>query len=46
MIDELSDGKIQFAFVKVKDTNTTLPKFVLIGWVRRDSSNARIHRTY
>ncbi|KAI9782080.1 MAG: hypothetical protein M1839_005426 [Geoglossum umbratile] len=32
LIDELSDGKIQFAFVKVKDTNTTLPKFVLIGW--------------
>ncbi|KAH0566220.1 hypothetical protein GP486_000395 [Trichoglossum hirsutum] len=32
LIDEFSDGKIQFAFVKVKDTNTTLPKFVLIGW--------------
>ncbi|KAH0545038.1 hypothetical protein FGG08_000809 [Glutinoglossum americanum] len=32
LIDELSDGRIQFAFVKVKDTNTALPKFVLIGW--------------
>ncbi|KAI9868998.1 MAG: hypothetical protein M1813_002821 [Trichoglossum hirsutum] len=32
LIDEFSDGRIQFAFVKVKDTNTALPKFVLIGW--------------
>lgn len=34
LIEEFSDGKIQFAFVKVKDTNTTLPKNVLIAWVR------------
>ncbi len=34
LIDEFSDGRIQFAFAKVKDPNTTLPKFVLIGWVR------------
>ena len=32
LIDEFSDGKIQFAFAKVKDPNTTLPKSVLIGW--------------
>lgn len=32
LIDEFSDGRIQFAFVKVKDPNTTLPKSVLIGW--------------
>ena len=32
MIEEFSDGKIQFAFVKVKDPNTSLPKHVLIGW--------------
>ncbi|KAI9819519.1 MAG: hypothetical protein M1827_006967 [Pycnora praestabilis] len=32
LIDEFSDGKIQFAFVKVKDPNTALPKNVLIGW--------------
>ena len=32
MIEEFSDGRIQFAFVKVKDPNTTLPKSVLIGW--------------
>ncbi|KAL9128812.1 MAG: hypothetical protein Q9217_002593 [Psora testacea] len=32
LIDEFSDGKIQFAFAKVKDPNTTLSKSVLIGW--------------
>ena len=32
LIDEFSDGRIQFAFAKVKDPNTTLPKSVLIGW--------------
>ncbi|EOD49745.1 Neutrophil cytosol factor 2 p67phox [Neofusicoccum parvum] len=32
LIDELSDGRIQFAFVKVKDPNTGLPKNVLIAW--------------
>ena len=32
LVDEFSDGKAQFAFVKVKDPNTGLPKHVLIGW--------------
>ena len=32
LIDEFSDGKVQFAFVKVKDPNTGLQKYVLIGW--------------
>ncbi|KAF2648338.1 hypothetical protein K491DRAFT_612964 [Lophiostoma macrostomum CBS 122681] len=32
LIDEFSDGRIQFAFVKLKDPNTTLPKCVLIAW--------------
>ncbi|KAL9042112.1 MAG: hypothetical protein Q9180_000829 [Flavoplaca navasiana] len=32
LIDEFSDGRIQFAFARVKDPNTTLPKFVLIAW--------------
>jgi drebrin-like protein len=32
LIEELSDGRIQFAFVKVKDPNTTLPKNVLVAW--------------
>lgn len=34
LIDEFSDGRIQFAFLKIKDQNTTLPKTVLIAWVR------------
>ncbi|KAI9824276.1 MAG: hypothetical protein M1832_002084 [Thelocarpon impressellum] len=32
LIEEFSDGRIQFAFVRVKDPNTALPKYVLIGW--------------
>ncbi|KAK5130894.1 hypothetical protein LTR08_001557 [Meristemomyces frigidus] len=32
LIDEFSDGRIQFAFVKVKDPNSGLPKSVLIAW--------------
>jgi len=32
LIDEFSDGRIQFAFVKVKDPNTTLPKNALVAW--------------
>ena len=34
LIDDFSDGRIQFGFVKVKDPNTQLPKSVLIAWVR------------
>lgn len=32
LIEDFSEGRIQFAFVKVKDPNSGLPKFVLIGW--------------
>lgn len=32
LVEEFSDGRVQFAFVKVKDPNTTLPKSVLIAW--------------
>ncbi|KAF7586486.1 hypothetical protein BBP40_008802 [Aspergillus hancockii] len=32
LIDEFSEGKTQFAFVKVTDPNTGLPKSVLIAW--------------
>lgn len=32
LIEEFSEGKIQFAFVKVTDVNTGLPKNVLIAW--------------
>ncbi|CAG8634084.1 12498_t:CDS:10 [Gigaspora margarita] len=30
--EEFEDGKIQYAYVKVKDPNSELPKIVLIGW--------------
>lgn len=33
LIEDFSEGKIQFAFVKVKDPNTGLPKHALIAWV-------------
>ncbi|ETN37079.1 uncharacterized protein HMPREF1541_08069 [Cyphellophora europaea CBS 101466] len=32
LIDEFSDGRIQFAYVKIKDSNTGLPKNALIAW--------------
>ncbi|KAA8644875.1 putative actin binding protein [Aspergillus tanneri] len=32
LIDEFSEGKVQFAFAKVTDPNTGLPKNVLIAW--------------
>lgn len=32
LIEEFNDGRIQFAYVKVKDPNTALPKNVLIAW--------------
>ncbi|KAF4547586.1 App1-like protein [Elsinoe fawcettii] len=32
LIEEFSEGRIQFAFVKVKDSNSGLPKSVLIAW--------------
>ena len=32
LVDEFSDGRTQFAYAKVKDPNTGLPKNVLIAW--------------
>lgn len=32
LVEEFSDGRIQFAFVKVKDSNSGLPKSALIAW--------------
>lgn len=32
LIDEFSEGKVQFGYVKVLDPNTGLPKSVLIAW--------------
>jgi hypothetical protein len=33
--DGWNDGRIQFAFVRVKEAGSGLTKFVLIAWVRR-----------
>lgn len=33
LIEDFSEGRVQFAFVKVKDPNTALPKYALIAWV-------------
>ncbi|RKP39971.1 hypothetical protein BJ085DRAFT_24547, partial [Dimargaris cristalligena] len=32
LAEEFDDGKIQYAFVRVQDSNTGLPKFALISW--------------
>ena len=32
LIEEFSEGKVQFAYVKVRDPNTGLPKTALIAW--------------
>ncbi|KAK2163664.1 hypothetical protein LSH36_75g01036 [Paralvinella palmiformis] len=32
MVDDLSSGQIMYAFCRVLDPNTNLPKFVLINW--------------
>ncbi|KAL2261845.1 hypothetical protein VTK26DRAFT_3165 [Humicola hyalothermophila] len=32
LVEEFNEGRIQFAFVRVKDPNTGLPKNVLIAW--------------
>lgn len=33
MVDELSGGKMMYAFIRVKDPNTELYKNVLVNWV-------------
>ena len=35
VVDEMSGGKSLYAFMRVIDTNTQLPKNVLINWVCR-----------
>jgi len=33
LLEDFNEGRIQFAFIKIKDPNTGLPKYVLIAWV-------------
>ena len=37
--EELSGGQIMYAFIRVIDPNTQLPKYVLINWVRSHLSH-------
>ncbi|KAI8074771.1 hypothetical protein BC940DRAFT_289052 [Gongronella butleri] len=32
LFDEFSDGKVQYAYARVIDPNTQLPKYVFVGW--------------
>ena len=33
MVNEMSNGKMLYAYLKVMDPNTSLPKSVLVNWV-------------
>ena len=33
LVDDLNSSKIMYAYCKVMDPNTNLPKYVLINWV-------------
>lgn len=35
-MEELNSGKVMYAFCRVKDPNSGLPKYVLINWVSED----------
>ena len=39
MMDEMSGGKVLYAFLQVTDPNTQLPKNVLVNWVRENWGN-------
>lgn len=38
LVEELNSGKVMYAFCRVQDPNSGLPKFVLINWVRDHST--------
>ncbi|XP_057361270.1 drebrin-like protein isoform X12 [Manis pentadactyla] len=40
MVEELNSGKVMYAFCRVKDPNSGLPKFVLINW--KEEENRRL----
>lgn len=39
MVEELNSGKVMYAFCRVQDPNSGLPKYVLINWVRHTSTS-------
>ena len=42
MVEELNSGKVMYAFCRVKDPNSGLPKFVLINWVCAKASTCML----
>lgn len=34
LLEDFNEGRVQFAFVKIRDPNSGLPKYALIAWVR------------
>uniref|UniRef100_A0A6I8T1X3 Drebrin like n=1 Tax=Xenopus tropicalis TaxID=8364 RepID=A0A6I8T1X3_XENTR len=41
LVEELSSGKVMYAFCRVKDPNSGLPKFVLVNWTGEGVNDAR-----
>ncbi|XP_074837842.1 drebrin-like protein isoform X2 [Carettochelys insculpta] len=41
MVEELSSGKVMYAFCRVKDPNSGLPKFVLVNWTGEGVNDVR-----
>ncbi|XP_036292183.1 drebrin-like protein isoform X1 [Pipistrellus kuhlii] len=41
VVEELSSGKVMYAFCRVKDPNSGLPKFVLINWTGEGVNDVR-----
>lgn len=41
MVEELNSGKVMYAFCKVKDPNSGLPKYVLVNWTGEGVNDVR-----
>ncbi|KAM9841279.1 drebrin-like a isoform 2-T2 [Aulostomus maculatus] len=41
MVEELNSGKVMYAFCRVQDPNSGLPKYVLINWTGEGVQNSR-----
>ncbi|XP_053728082.1 drebrin-like protein A [Synchiropus splendidus] len=41
LVEELNSGKIMYAFCRVQDPNSGLPKFVLINWIGEGVKDSR-----
>ncbi|MEQ2248631.1 hypothetical protein ILYODFUR_020917 [Ilyodon furcidens] len=41
LVEELNSGKVMYAFCRVQDPNSGLPKYVLINWTGEGVKDAR-----